>query len=126
MNTTNLSFDLTVEILYSYIYEKDMTFDKIDKYFSLPNGTSESILSMCNIFRFCGFRIAQGKRNIPIKSIYKLARINNNDVATLLNSHNYFEQINKASLKKVINDRKYSRDIKNAFIKCLYKNSFWF
>ena len=119
-----LNFDLTIEILYSYIYEKDMTFSKIDEVFRLPNGTSENILGICNIFRECGFQIYQGKRNIPVKSIYKLARVNLPEISEYFKSINYSPENDKSYIYKTINDKKYSREIKNAILKTAYDSRF--
>lgn len=111
---SKLVFDLTSEILYSYIYEEDMSYEKIDEKYELPAGTSEDILKICNIFRACGFKMMPGKRNIPMGSLYKLARINEEDVKQYLKDFNVM--LNKAHIEKTIAADKYSRDIKDAFV----------
>ncbi|MCQ2749548.1 MAG: hypothetical protein MJ246_06260 [Clostridia bacterium] len=112
---SKLIFDLTTEILYSYIYEEDMSYEKLDSKYRLYAGTSEAILKMCNIFRDCGFKLMPGKRNIPMVSIYKLARVNEEDIEEYL--HDFEVEIDKAYIEKTIAADKYSRDIKDAFVK---------
>lgn len=124
MLENTLNFDLAVEILYSYIYEKDMTFEKIDQTFKLPNKTAEAILGICNIFRDCGFKMNQGKCNIPMQSICKLARVNLSEISNYFDTINYSTSDNKTFLTKLINERKYSREIKNAILKTAYDTRF--
>lgn len=115
----NIKFDLTVEVLYSYIYEKGMKYENIDKKFGMPSGTAKEIIDTCNIFKHCGLRFEQGTRSVPLKSIYKIARVTNEDVTTLLSNKKY-NSMNYDIIKKVISDIEYSRDLKNAFIKNAY------
>lgn len=112
----NINYDLTVEILYSYIYEKGMNFTNIDKKFGMPNGTAKEIIDTCNVFKHCGLRFEQGTRSIPLKSIYKIARVNLEDITTILQNEKY-GKLNYDIITKVIANEKYQRDIKNAFIK---------
>lgn len=111
---SKLIFDLTTEILYSYIYEEDMSYEKLDTKYKLKSGTSEAILKMCNIFRDCGFKLMPGKRNIPMVSIYKLARVNEEDIEEYLQESK--TELDKMHIEKIIAEDKYSRDIKDAFV----------
>lgn len=110
---SKLIFDLTTEILYSYIYDEDTSYEKIDEKYKMPAGTSEQILKLCNIFRDCGFRLMPGKKNIPMRSIYKLARVNEEDVEDYIRS--YEVQLDNAFISKTVAQDKYQRDIKDAF-----------
>ncbi|MCQ2911285.1 MAG: hypothetical protein MJ244_03765 [Clostridia bacterium] len=116
MLNENLGFKLTVEVLYSYIYDKGMTFNNIDKKYNMPSGCAKEIIDNCNIFKHCGLSFEQGSRSIPLKSIYKIARVSQDDVSILL-SHPNFQMLDEKHIAKTICEDEYSRDIKNAFIK---------
>ena len=116
MLNENLNFKLTVEVLYSYIYDKGMTYGNIDKKYSLPSGASKEIIDCCNIFKHCGIKFEQGSRSIPLKSLYKIARVSQDDVSILLSGPDY-ALLDQKYIAKVICEDEYSRDLKNAFIK---------
>ena len=111
---SKLIFDLTTEILYSYIYDKDTSYQKLDTKYNLSAGSSEAILKMCNIFRDCGFKLMPGNQNIPMRSIYKLARVNEEDVEDYLRANKII--LDKSHIMKAIAADRYQRDIKDAFI----------
>ncbi|MCQ2978303.1 MAG: hypothetical protein MJ245_00700 [Clostridia bacterium] len=114
MTDETLNFKLSVEVLYSYIYDKGMNYNNIDKKYMLPSGTSKAIIDTCNIFKHCGLKFEQGTRSVPLKSIYKIARVSSDDVNALLFG---CPSLNKEHIVKTISEDQYARDIKNAFIK---------